>query len=183
MEKSLNLISQDKSYPDIIVGFKVVEDIKAYVQQKIAEGAKTFTSKKTVLVKAVEGEVGQEVDTRPRCSRDGKIYAFDETKSVVKVAGSMIVKNPDGENYIVKPNDFANKYAPTAQPGVYEPLGAPITGLRVEEDICFTAPWGSDIFAPKGAVLNITNLDNIYSITDMAFAKTYTLEQGTTVRK
>ena len=48
-------------------------------------------------VKATKGVVGQQVDTRPHCMRDGKVYAFDETQNSVKVEGSMIVHNPDGE--------------------------------------------------------------------------------------
>lgn len=174
MEKNLKLLSLNKEYPDIEVKFTVIKDIKAYVEEKLKKGAETLRAQKTVLVKATRGEVGQEVDTRPHCERDGKSYAFDETKSKVKVEGSMIVHNPDGEDYIVKPDKFDGKYRATAQKGVYEPIGDVIVGLRIDEDITFLAPWGSDIFAPKGSVLNITNLNDIYSITNLAFEKTYT---------
>ncbi len=57
---------------------------------------------------------------------------------------------------------------------MYMPIGAPIDYIIIDEDITFKAPWGSDIYAPAGAALNITDLNNIYSITNLAFEKTYT---------
>ena len=62
--------------------------------------------KKTARVSARLGKIGEEVDTRPRVRRDGKVYVIGETKGKVKVEGSMIVQNPDGEEYIVKPDKF-----------------------------------------------------------------------------
>lgn len=38
----------------------------------------------------------------------------------------MIVKNPDGEEYIVNPDKFAAKYKDTETPGVYQPIAEPI---------------------------------------------------------
>ncbi len=128
------------------------------------------------MVTAREGKLGEEVDTRPRVERDGKIYVIGETKSKVKIEGSMIVKNPDGEEYIVKPDAFEKKYKATSTKGVYEPIAEPIKYVVLKYDIAFKAPWGEDMYGVKGAVLNVSNIDDVYAIQNEAFNKTYTTE-------
>lgn len=166
-----------QKYPDIEIKFRVIDDMKAFVNyhfdQLEIKGEFPKKAKKTVPVEAKKGFIGEEVDTRPRVERDGNIYVIGETKSKVTIEGSMIVKNPDGEEYIVKPEAFAKKYKKTAQKGVYSPIAEPILYIVSEEDIVFTAPWGEEMFAVKGAVLNISNLDKIYAIQNEAFKKTY----------
>lgn len=174
-------------YEDLTIECKVVEDMKDYATALIAAqkeaGNKPKQVKKTVSVVVREGIVGEEVDTRPRVERDGRIYAIGETKGVVKVEGSMIVCNPDGEEYIVKPNVFAERYKPTSKPGVFKPIGKPMMVIEIPEDIAFKAPWGEDMFGVKGGVLNITDLDDIYAIQNEAFAKTYTkVEKGIEIK-
>lgn len=85
----------------------------------------------------------------------------------------MIVKNPDGEEYIVKPETFARKYKKTEQKGVYQPVSDPIKYVTLKNDIVFMAPWGEEMFGVKGAALNVSNLDDIYVIQNEAFNKTY----------
>lgn len=177
-KKTLVLSSLNKEeYPDKEVDCKVVDDMKDYasklVQEAIANGG-VRVAKKTVKVKARLGKIGEEVDTRPRVERDGKVYVIGETKGKVKVEGSMIVVNPDGEEYIVKPEAFAKKYEATAEEGVYLPVAAPISYVILLEDIAFKAPWGEDMYGCKGAALNVSSLDDVYAIQNEAFAKTYT---------
>ena len=174
-KKKLILTSLNKEeYPDKEVECVVVKDMKVYTQYLLENGAKVRYAQKTATVSARVGVVGEEVDTRPRVERDGKIYAIGETKGKVKVEGSMIVKNPDGEEYIVKPEKFESKYRPTSEKGVYKPTDGPIKYIVLEQDIAFTAPWGEDMFATKGAALNISSLDDVYAIQNEAFRKTYT---------
>ncbi len=179
--KILKLTSLDaEKYPDIKVECKMVNDIQAYAEAFITyqkeRGVNVKTAKKTALVSARVGEIGEEVDTRPRVSRDDKIYVIGETKGKVKVEGSMIVKNPDGEEYIVKPDKFASKYKETETPGVYASTDKPIKYIELTEDICFMAPWGEMMFGLKGACLNVTNIaeGDVYAIQNEAFDKTYT---------
>lgn len=177
--KKLKLISLDPSkYPDIEIDCHVVEDMKGYAEKLIErQKEKGITPKKAVktsLVTARLGVVGEQVDTRPRVERDGKIYAIGETKGVVKVEGSMIVKNPDGEEYIVKPEAFNKKYAATERPGVYKPIAQPITYVTLPHDIAFKAPWGEDMYGVKGGVINVSSMEDIYAIQNEAFQKTYT---------
>mgnify|MGYP005769230817 CR=1 FL=1 len=174
-KKKLTLTSLNKEeYPDKEVECVVVKDMKAYVQYLLKNGAKVGYAQKTVPVSARVGVVGEEVDTRPRVERDGQVYVIGETKGKVKVEGSMIVKNPDGEEYIVKPDKFASKYRATSEKGVYKPTDGPIKYVEIDQDIAFTAPWGEEMYGVKGAVLNISSLEDVYAIQNEAFSKTYT---------
>lgn len=177
--KTLKLSSlNSQEYPDIDIECQVVEDMKKFADNYIKEAEKLGeypkNAQKTALVTAREGKVGEEVDTRPRVERDGKIYVIGETKGKVKFEGSMIVKNPDGEEYIVKPETFAKKYKASDKEGFYEPIAEPIKYIILNQDIVFKAPWGEDMYGVKGAALNITNLDDIYAIQNEAFNRTYT---------
>lgn len=176
--EKLKLTSLNPSeYPDTFVDCAVIDNMeeftKEYIKYKERKGDMVQSAKKTALVKARLGVVGEQVDTRPRVERDGHIYVIGETKGTVKVEGSMIVNNPDGEEYIVKPEAFAKKYKATEVEGVYEPLGAPIQYITLEDDICFNAPWGELMFAVKGSALNVTSLSDVYAIQNYAFATTY----------
>lgn len=176
--KKLMLNSLNKQeYSDKEIDCKVVENMKEYagrlVEQALQNGGVQI-AKKTVKVTARLGQVGEEVDTRPRVERDGKVYVIGETKGKVKVEGSMIVVNPDGEEYIVKPEAFAKKYQATSEKDVYLPIAQPISYVILTEDIAFKAPWGEDMYGCKGAALNVSNLDEVYAIQNEAFKKTYT---------
>ena len=177
--KTLKLSSLNPAeYPDIEVECEVIDDMKAYAEALIeyqkSQGVKVESAKKTGRVTARLGKIGEEFDTRRRVRRDGKVYVIGETKGKVKVEGSMIVQNPDGEEYIVKPDKFDAKYKATETPGVYEPKDQPIKYIPITKDITFLAPWGEEMFGVKGAVLNVSNLDDIYAIQNEAFEKTYT---------
>ncbi|MBO7528132.1 MAG: hypothetical protein J6T74_09645 [Clostridia bacterium] len=167
-----------QEYPDIEIECIAIEDMRAFTEQYISQlglkGVYPKSAQKTASVFARLGIIGEEVDTRPRVERDGKIYVIGETKGKVKIAGSMIVTNPDGEEYIVKPEMFAKKYKPTSKEGVYEPISCPIKYIITEKDIAFKASWGEDMFAVKDAALNVTDLDEVYAIQNDAFKKTYT---------
>lgn len=170
----LTLSSLDKNkYPDLEIECKVINDIGAYARQLIDNGATVHYAQKTSSVKARVGNLGEEVDTRPRVRRQDKVYVIGETKGKVKVEGSVIVTNPDGEEYIIKPDKFANKYSATDEKGVFKPIASPIKYIVVDDDITFTAPWGEKMYCTKGGVLNVSNLDDIYAIQNEPFSKTY----------
>ena len=75
----------------------MIDDIKAFANECLKnleiEGKFPQKAKKTALVTARIGEIGEEVDTRPRVERNGKIYVISETKTKVKTENSYIVKN------------------------------------------------------------------------------------------
>lgn len=173
--KKLTLLSVNKNdYPDLEIKCKIISNISTYVRQLIDNGQKIHYAQKTSSVIARAGIMGEEIDTRPRVTRQNKLYVIGETKSKVKVKGSMVVTNPDGEQYIVEPDKFKNKYSTTSKKGVFKPIEAPIKYILINEDIVFTAPWGEEMYCTQGGVLNITNLDDIYAIQNMPFNTTYT---------
>ena len=173
--RKIVLTSLDKEkYPDKEIECVFIEDMQQYVQYLLENGAKVGYAQKKVTVTARVGIVGEEVDTRPRVERDGKTYVIGETKGKVKVEGSMVVKNPDGEEYIVKPDKFESKYRETEEKGVYKPTDGPIKYVVADRDIAYIAPWGELMFVLKGGILNISNLDDVYGIQNSAFEKTYT---------
>ena len=172
MQKIIKLISTNKNqFEDITVNCKVV-DIKKYVKNEL-KTKQIKQAKKYFIVKAKQAEVGEKVFTRPIVERNGKEYYLDETKNIVKEKGSMIIINPMGEEYIVKPDDFVKKYKETDKENTYFAVGDAIDYIELTEDIVFIAPWGQEMIGLKGGVLNITNLNDIYSIQNTCFKNTY----------
>lgn len=173
MEKIITLYSTNKEkFEDVTVDCKVV-DIKQYVLDELKK-QKTQKAKKYFYVKAKPGKVGDKVITKPVIERDGKEYFLNETESAVQVEGSMIVINPMGEEYIVKPEAFAKKYKKVeSKEDTYIAVAEAIDYIKLTEDIVFTASWGEEMVGLKGGVLNVSNLNDIYCIQNTCFANTY----------
>ncbi len=171
-----------EEYPNLDVECKVVEDMEAYANGLIEDmkqnGQKPGKARKTAIVDARAGVLGEEVDTRVRVSVDDKLYFLSETKNIVKNGNSMIVTNPDGEQYIVKGEKFGTKYEKTENEGKYRPLGGDIDYIIAPENIVFQASWGEEMTALKGAALNVSDLKDIYAIQNTAFESTYTAKQS-----
>lgn len=182
MEKKVEILTlkslNEKEYLDKDVECLFIDDmpnfVNEYVEELTRHGIELQQAQKTVKVKARLGVVGEQVDTRPRVERDGKIYTIGETKGTVKVEGSMIVTNPDGEEYIVKPDVFDKKYSATKEEGVYIPKTQPVQYFITDVDVAFTAPWGEKMFATKGSAIIVASPTDVYAVTNEAFNKTYT---------
>ena len=168
-------------YPDIYVEFEEVDIVgSADIRQtiKTVSDCKVVRAKKDVVVKAVPAKAGDVVDTRPRVMVDGKLYAFGETKQTITEkhveAGAMLVQNPDGEVYVVKGEKFAKTYESLGN-GQYSPKDSTKKFVKINKNICFKAPWGEMVYAPKGSMLCVEYIDtkDVYSITNAAFAATY----------
>lgn len=169
-------------YDNIFLEFEEIDivgakDINA-VLQEVTDG-NVITAKKSAVVEARRAVLGEEVDTSPRCKIDGKVYLFSETKRVVSQKDSdldsVLVKNPDGEAYVLKGEKFAKSYTKTEEG--YKAIDTEKKFVTVTKNICFKAPWGEMMFAPKGSKLCIEYLDSrdVYSVTNSAFESTYKL--------
>jgi hypothetical protein len=69
----------------------------------------------------------------------------DGTEETVNTAekGDIIVTNPSGEKYVLKPDNFAKRYETTDQEGVFRAKGMARAIPNPEgTDIEITAPWG-----------------------------------------
>lgn len=165
-------------YPDTLWDFEVIENT-AEELNKIAD-SKVIYAKKTAVVQARKAKEGEVVDTRPRVSVNGKLYTFSETKQVVtadKVAnGAVIVTNPDGEEYLIASQEkFDAKYQ--SCDGGYQAIGDVLPFRIAKEDCAIQTSWGETQYVLKGSALNVANNDDIYSITNCAFEKTYEIQK------
>ena len=172
--KSKNL----KAYPNKEIDCIVIDDIKAYVEACLkdmtSKGIEPKLAVKDCVVKARKGQVGEKVLTQCFVEVDDKEYILEETQNEVKVEGSMVVQNPDGEEYIVKPEAFEKKYDPTQSSDEFKPKqGEPIKLITTPHNIVFQSPWGTPMIAVKGSKLNISNMEDIYAIQNVCFKNTY----------
>ena len=173
------LYSLDESYPNIEIDF---EETTAPESTKYSDG-EIIMARKTAVVQARKLEKEEVVDTRPRASVDGKTYVFSETKNTAP-AGSWVITNPDGEEYVIKDKvkngqvvatadeQFSAKYSQT--PEGYVSTEGPKHFVRIDSDICFKASWGETQFAPKGSyICTEYGPGEEYSVTNSAFDATY----------
>ena len=146
-----------------------IDDIYVYVQNLLKSGKKTDSYIKIVKIKARPAIKGEEIITE---MADHHI----ETKCKVKNCESMVITNPNGEQYVVSCSDFAERYdeAPEGN-GFYIPKPIPQKMLIIDEDIQFMAPWNEIMDIRAGGALNITKINQgyIYGIQPLEFTQTY----------
>ncbi len=84
----------------------------------------------------------------------------------------MLVQNPDGEVYTVKAAKFEKTYEKVGE-GVYKAKVVEKPFVTTTKNICFKASWGEVQYSPIGSKLCVEDKNSIYSVTNMAFEKTY----------
>ena len=146
----------------------LVENIFTYVKNLLESGKKPDSYIKTAKIKARPAVEGEEIITE---MKDHHI----ETKCRVKNCDSMVITNPNGEQYVVSRADFNKRYDPAGENGVYIPKPLPQKMLIIDEDIQFIAPWGEVMDIRAGGALNITEIGKgyIYGIQPLEFKQTY----------
>ena len=180
--KKLMLHSLNVSeYSDLEIECLKVENIKEYVEMYLAYNAihnkKTGQARISTYVKAHQAKMGEIVDNRPIVERNGKRYIIGNTVTKIKDNGLMVVQNLNGECEVVNQNDFAKKYKPTNESGIYKVDENPILFVMLHQDIAFTSSNGKTVYGLKGGVLNITDLDNISVIQKENFKNMYVEQQ------
>lgn len=101
--------------------------------------------------------------------KDGHI----ETRNMAS-AGDIVLTNPDGEQYAIKPQKFTERYGEWIGDGEYSPKAAPITYMIIDEDVTLDASWGEKMHIKSGgAIVLESSGDGIYGIQPEAFANTY----------
>lgn len=199
MKKTLYSLHPDQ-YPDMEKEFT----------ETTAEGTRQYTTGQVILARktaVVQARVLTEetvVDTRPRVRVDGREYTFIETLNTAP-AGSIVITNPDGEDYVLKDqwktlkidgvvqydeNGQEKKYLVTAQEqfaakyqaveGGFVAIEGPKHFEVTTQDICFAASWGEMQFAPAGSyICTEYGPGEEYSVTNSAFEATYEPEVST----
>lgn len=183
IKKKIVLYSQNPNeYSDIVVECYFIQDIRKYVEKLLS--FKTLQiAKKTAVVNTRPGLIGEKITTLTPVERDGKLYRIIETINEVKSEGCVVVTNPGGEEYIVKPNiiNDTTRYKKISNAGEYRAIGKPMKLVEVTDDIFFNAPWGGEMFVLKGGMLNITDIDRVYGIQNLAYKQTYETIHNDTV--
>lgn len=155
------------------MNFRKIENIKEY----LVEGLKSrrFQSKtyqKSGEITARVGKIGEEIVTI-------MANGLEETKNIVTTDENgnpgWVVTNNTGEQYIVSDSVFRSKYKKIeGTEDRFKPIWNPITAARIDENICFNAPWGEtqNLIAGGYLVFN-KGFDDIYGIQQEEFDETY----------
>ncbi len=125
-----------------------------------------FISQKTAKVMAEKVESGTVVET---VLADGRV----ETSKMAGPEGGYRVTNPTGERYLVDTAKFESIYDAAAENGVFTPKPDPRKVVSLEENVAFTAPWGSPMYIKGGGVLVHGGVKDIYGIQPDEYAETY----------
>lgn len=155
-----------------------VDMVALYAQADQAE--QTGIAQKTQIVDARPAEPGEIIVTL--IAGEGV-----ETRSKPAEAGDQVVRNrcPEtgNEEYLVKADKFAERYAPTGDAPVdgwsaYRPTGQEMGYFIIPDGdgpYSFTAPWGEAMVAKSGdAILrNPMDQSDVYRVAAASFACTY----------
>lgn len=155
--------------------FRMIENIKEYLTEGLESGK--FQSKiyqKSGGITARVGKLGEEILTV-------MANGLQETKNTVTVDENgnpgWVVTNNTGEQYIVSDSVFRSKYEKIeGTEDRFKPIWNPITAAQIDENICFTAPWGEiqNLIAVGYLVFN-KDFDDVYGIQEDEFNKTYSM--------
>ena len=151
--------------------FKKIENIRDYVEGVFWEGKKAQYFVKKAFVEVREAKVGEEVVTYVM----GRNYIpVEETRQVVEEKDQFVVKNPNGEVYVVSGKELTSRYELVdAEKGIWNAIAKPRRLIQIEEDITFPAPWGGDMNIQKDGWLNIDDMNGIYGINPAEFNQTH----------
>lgn len=166
-----------EKYPDIEVEVEIIENTAAQLDE--------FTDKEVVSaikyarVDAHPAAAGECVDTRPRVIFEGKTYTFTETKQTISQekanAGAVVVKNPDGEEYVIKSKEaFDKKYR--ASGDKFRAVDGVKPFRRANKNVAIQTSWGEEQIVLAGSMICVADQNDIYSVTNAAFQGTYTAD-------
>lgn len=126
---------------------------------------------KKVVVLARRAKTGEKIDTN---TSDGK-----ETTNTAK-EGDFVVKNPTGEEYIIKKETFAKRYDKckgdsNGEWESYKAKGKCRAIVWEHEQMSFVASWGEEMVIKKGDMLatTIPEMSEVYRIAAKEFNATY----------
>lgn len=153
--------------------FRKIENIKEYLTAGLKNGRfQSNTYQKSGEINARVGKIGEEIVT---VMSNG----LEETKNFVTSDKSgnpdWVVTNSTGEQYIVSDSVFKKKYERISEnEDSFKPIWNPITAAQIDENICFTAPWGEIQNIVSGGYLVFNKeYDDVYGIQKEEFNKTY----------
>lgn len=85
----------------------------------------------------------------------------------------MIDSNGHSNQWIIDDTTFKNKYEiDDENPNLFKPKGGPQIFVQISENIILNQ-WGSDMQIAAGGYINITNINDMYGISQRDFKDTY----------
>jgi len=173
-----------EKYPHITKQFEVIEN--AANLGLYADVSNPIIARKKCIVTARPALLNECISVNPLVEINGQMYRICESKFVVTKQmiekGMMIVRNPGGELYPVSSYEsFIKAYTETEidNQTLYEAIGEPKPFIPVIKDVKLLKPnWRPGAFqiAPAGSFICIKHKDNPYSVTNVAFEKTYYID-------
>ncbi len=157
------------------INFRKIENIKEYLTEGLKCGRfQSNAYQKSGEITARVGKIGEKIVTV-------MANGLQETKNTVTTDENgnpgWVVTNSTGEQYIVTDSVFKKKYERIAETeDSFKPVWNPITAAQIDENICFSAPWGEIQNIVSGGYLVFNELyDDIYGVQQGEFNETYTL--------
>jgi hypothetical protein len=172
-----------------MIGAEFMEDfIKVDSREFAVKGMENgdlvpVTAVKFARIIARQGTVGEEVQTYTQGGLLEKtaIVALDEKTqqpgwiaTKVDENGEVIVDEFNHKNeWIIDDSTFKRKYEIDPEnPGLFKPVGGPQKFVQLPVNVTVTQ-WGSEMNIEAGGWLNVTNLDDVYGISQRDFEDTY----------
>lgn len=163
-------------------------EVANYVKQGIENGTMVpREAKKFARIIARQGTVGEtviswSVDSNGNEIQEkiGQIQIDPQTNKpgwiVTKVdeEGNIIIDNNGHPNqWIIEDKTFNDKYEIDSEnPELYKPKGLPQIFVQITDNIILNQ-WGSDMKIADGGYINITNVNDMYGISQRDFEDTY----------
>ena len=145
-----------------------IENINDYVRNLIENGAEVISAKKTAVVQARQGTVGEVVTTD-----------IDKTTNIVKLDDETgkpgwVVTNPGGEEYVISDSKFSELYEETDKPGKYAKKAIQLL-VPCEKTVEFEPLWGGSFTVEAGGYFTINGYQDIAGIQKDVFEQTYVI--------
>lgn len=163
-------------------------DVLKYVKEGLLNGSLIpIKAMKFARIIARQGVAGEEViswsvdkDSNEVKEKVNVVQIDPETNEpgfvVTKASenGEVIVDNNGHLNeWIIDYKTFKKKYeVDPDNPNLFRPVGGIQTFVQINDNIILNQ-WGSDMKIAKGGYINITNLEDIYGISERDFLDTY----------
>ena len=141
------------------------------------------TAVKFARIVARPGTMGEEVVTY---SQDGIVEKVDTVKldeatgkpgwiatKVDEKGGAIVDEQGNKNEWIISDSTFQKKYEVDPEnPALFKPKGGPQQFVQLPINVTVTQ-WGSEMNIAAGGWLNVTNLDDVYGISQRDFEDTY----------
>lgn len=168
-------------------------EVVSYVKHGLETGTMIpHQAEKIARIIALQGNVGEKI-TSWSVDSDGKeiqekvaeVQADKKNNKLPWIAtkvdeqGNVIIDNNGRPNqWIIDDTKFNQKYEiDPANPSLYRPKGGPQVFVQISDNIILNQ-WGSDMKIASGGYINITNVDDMYGISQRDFEDTYKINDN-----